>query len=340
MKILAIKWRQLGDTVLWTPALHALRQHFPTGEIHLAYPEPYAELLSEQNEFARKFFLPADKFPPYSLIRALRKEKYDWILNFHASSRSRCLALVAGGKKRLIHHHDRRGKNFGSDHPIVNLGVPMSAQERDLNVVRTLGWKGTAPPTTVVAAEKWISRGGEILGHSGRKTGRPLVLFAPFASRLAKQWPIVRYRELAGMLSEKAQVGVLYDTEAKCRELGQHFGDDVLRVVTPELSALMGVLSHADLVVGSDSGVKHLAIALGKRTVSLFGPESLGEWHGYSLETHPALRRFVACRDRDPVPPEFAWCGAVTCPLSSHACLNLISASETKDVVLKALSSL
>ena len=53
MKILAIKWRQLGDTVLWTSALEALRLHYPKAEIHLALPKAYVPLFSGDSRFHR-----------------------------------------------------------------------------------------------------------------------------------------------------------------------------------------------------------------------------------------------------------------------------------------------
>jgi hypothetical protein len=59
-------------------------------------------------------------------------------------------------------------------------------------------------------------------------------------------------------------------------------------------------------------------------TVTLFGPESIGEWHFYPKDKHRTLQIPVLCRNEHPARPEYAWCGAATCPLGSHACMNLI----------------
>ena len=96
----------------------------------------------------------------------------------------------------------------------------------------------------------------------------------------------------------------------------------------------MQTISSARVFVGSDSGAKHIACALGVSTVTLFGPESIGEWHCYDETKNKAIQVMVGCRDNDPNPPAFSWCGVTVCPYASHACMALID----PEVVLKAIS--
>ena len=99
----------------------------------------------------------------------------------------------------------------------------------------------------------------------------------------------------------------------------------------------MALLSNSQFYIGSDSGVKHLAIALGLKSLTLFGPESIGEWHGYRLDRNPALQIDLTCRDNDADNKNFAWCGAERCPHGSHACMNLLLPEEVVAVVKKTL---
>jgi len=308
-KILCVKWRRLGDTAIWTAALAALRKYRPHAQIDLHFPPAYQPLFIDDNRYG---FAPADP----------RQWKYDVVLNFHASSRTARLSLRSGAKTKAIHFHSRRGKSFPRTLPIPGLGQPMSAIERDINVVRALGWNGESPATQLAISEVTKKTGKVFLEQRGWRGG-PLVIFGVRASRLSKQWALTRYAEVARQLSKKGvQVGVVYDGARPDLPF-----DHALDLPTPDLNLLLGALSHAAQWVGSDSGVKHIACALGIPTLTLFGPESIGEWHGYPAP-HQAIQKAVACRFNDPSPPDFAWCGEAICPFGSHACMNLIDPDE------------
>lgn len=306
-----MKWRRLGDTAIWTAALAALRKLRPHARIDLHFPPAYQPLFIDDNRYG---FAPADP----------RQGKYDLVLNFHASSSTARLAFRTGARGKVVHFHSRKPKSLPFTLPVPSLGVPMSAIERDLNVVRAIGWTGESPPTQLAVGEKTRAAGKDFLRARGWRGG-PLTLFSVRASRLSKQWPLNRYAEVARQLAKQGeQVGVVYDgPRPELPALFQH----ALDLPTPDLSLLLGVLPHASRWLGSDSGVKHLACALGIPTLTLFGPESIGEWHGYPLP-HRALQKKVECRFHDPHPAEFAWCGEAICPYASHACLNLIDADE------------
>jgi len=328
VKILAIKWRRLGDTILWTSALAALRQHFPSAEIHLAFPANYAELFAADTRWQAKYPLSTDRSLKW--VPQWRREQYDLALNFHASSRTVWLTRLSGAKEIAIHHHRRRPKRFLFQRSIPNLGKPMGANERDLNLVRAFGWSGEAPETGIAVSNEQREAGKKILEQQGWREGERLLLIHPGASRPAKMWPRENFAALNRALRAggEAKVIWIHDGVGTLDPSMPVFGEPVKWIVTPRLRDLVGALGWASLYLGSDSGVKHLACALGVRTLTLFGPESLGEWHFYDRVRHPVLQRPVGCRNHDPVPPEFAWCGVERCPLGSHACLTQISPEE------------
>jgi ADP-heptose:LPS heptosyltransferase len=331
VKILAIKWRRLGDTVLWTASLDALRQFYPHAEIDIAFPAPYTPLFEGHSSFQTLFPLKSDKTTLSRFTSAWIARQYDLVVCFHASDSLRRLARQANGKKTLIHHHSRKGLRFGSDLPIVSAGKPMNAIERDLNVLRTLGWNGKNPGTRVHCTTPWKERALRQMAESGSDPRRPILILSPGASRLSKRWPLQHYASVAEKLSASHQVIVLAETM-------ETLGPDTLAVArlknvaqlvfTPLLEDAIGMLALAQTYLGSDSGLKHLAAALGVPTFTLFGPESVGEWHPYDPSKHSALRNRVECRFEDKDNPEFAWCGEEVCPLASHACMALTRPDE------------
>lgn len=310
--VLAIKTRRLGDTVLWTSSLQAL---LDLGcEVEIVYPKAYQALFRHDPRFPVQYFIE-DGSPP--------TRTYEAVLNFHASPSSAKYAKRVKGHVHIIHSHSRIPKLFGSTTAIPNLGVPMKATERDLNVVRALGWSGDAPTTKLFFTGK-----SRLL-----KKEKPWLLLGTESSRPSKEWPLEYYAQLARLLSDRYSIGFFAENVQRVNndpryiELSKH----AIHLATPTLDDVLADMSGASYFVGGDSGLKHVAVALGVRTLTLFGPESIGEWHCY--ENHLALQIPVSCRTEDPEPSGFEWCAAEHCPLASHACLRLIRPEDVVKVL-------
>lgn len=326
MKILAIKARRLGDTVLWTSALEALSSLKPE-RLDIAYSKFYEELFLNDTRFHHQYLLSPSLKENARFRKDWSKAQYDYVLNFHASPSTSLLSSLSCAKEKVIHYHDRGGKTATGSLPIPNLGQPMSAIERDLNVVRAMGWSGLSPQT-------------KILFHSPSPVVKKRIIFGLGASRPAKQYSLEYFLRAARLLKDNYEVIFNYDSENIFKDnlfLKKELGNYGTFSHTKSLKELMQLLVTCELYVGPDSGVKHLAIALGTKTLTLFGPESIGEWHGYDLEMHKTMQIDMVCRDEDSADKKFAWCGAYRCPHGSHACMNLILPEEVVAVIQKTL---
>ncbi len=316
MKILAFKNRQLGDTALWTASIEALScwAKKNSAELHLMFPKPYADLFTHDPRPSKKIL-----FTEWNrdLLSQLKKENYDWVLGFHVSQ-SQAKQLRKLSQNRILHHHSRIPNTAFSTVLIPHLGKPMSAIERDLNVVRALGWEGLSPLPKIYFPKQ--------------NSLRDQILISPLASRESKQWPLDRFLALIERLPTKPKLLL-----EKMPEWDSYYLKRLEPYIqlTPTLTALIEELVRGKLWIGNDSGVKHIAAALGTPTLTLFGPESIGEWHGYPLETHRTIQKQVLCRFNDI--DDYAWCGEKICPLASHACMNLITIDEVLNETLKAI---
>ncbi len=326
MKVLAIKARKLGDTVLWTSALEALSSLKPE-RLDIAYSKFYRELFLEDPRFHSQFLLSGSLRENFPFRKAWVETKYDFVLNFHASPTTSLLSSLAQAKEKVIHYHSREAKTASGSLSIPNLGVPMSAIERDLNVVRAIGWNGESPNTKI------------FLKNPPTPVKKRIVLGLG-ASRPSKQYSLEYYLRASKLLAPDFEVIFNHDSDRLLSE-NSFWHKELLKYgkisITKDLTSLMQLLASSELYIGSDSGVKHLAIALGIKTLTLFGPESIGEWHGYDEKMHQTLQIDMACRDEDPADKKFAWCGAYSCPHGSHACMNLILPEEVVAVVRKTL---
>lgn len=325
---------------MWTSSVEALRQHFPDAQLDLAYPIEYSALFARDTRINTHFPIKSDQALSSDTAERWKRAGYDYSLVFHASPSSRTIGRLSGAKQCIIHHHSRRAKNFGSDLRVPDLGKVMPATERDLNVVRALGWRGPSPAPRVFSDPEW-KREAE---SEWRKLGGPppsrLLVLGPGASRPSKRWSLENYESLVHRISTDSQVAIVATDMTELANWGffaNRFAPRARLVLTPKLEQLMGLLLLARCYVGADSGVKHLAAALGVPTVTLFGPESVGEWHPYSDDRHTALRASVSCRKNDAGDPAYAWCGAEVCPLASHACLSLISPADVASAIERYL---
>ena len=137
------------------------------------------------------------------------------------------------------------------------VAVPPDIVAAGHRTLRTAGWDGTAPL---------------LLVHAGASSAR-------------KRWPVesfarvvldaVRTHGVRALLHEGPTDGGVIDA------LRSHVGHDVLELRDPDLPLLAGVLRHATLHLGNDSGVSHLAAAIGVRSVILFAPEKMA-WHPWA----------------------------------------------------------
>ncbi|NBX68248.1 MAG: glycosyltransferase family 9 protein [Proteobacteria bacterium] len=324
-KILAIKNRRLGDTALWTAALEALHD-FTGNKIDIAYPAPYASLFDSDPRIDKQYHLAPNISSNLKLLKKIREVKYDAVLSFHASRQTEMFVRFSRGKKLLVHHHGRAARPNSLSKEIPNIGLPMSAIERDLNVVRGLGWNSQSPAPRLWVGPIYKSQGEQLLTPCLKSSMKKLAIHVG-ASRRSKQWSLEYFVSLTRLLGEQFEVIVLYDSPPTsllwdCLEKSSHL------IHTPDLPSLIGCLTWMDGFIGADSGVKHIAAALGIPTITLFGPESVGEWHGYDLKKHRAIQAPVGCRDQNLENPEYAWCGAEVCPLASHACMSQITPEQ------------
>lgn len=353
-KILAIKLRALGDTILMTAPLLELRRAFPGAQIHVVVTDTWAPLL--ENHPA------ADRIVPYQrhhgaasrakaiarLAIDLRKEKYDCVVNFHASPSSSALAYAVGAKVRAIHFHGHKDKNRYSTTLVPGKGVLKPVIERDMDTVRSLGVvvpEGKQP--SIFLDESEVARARTRIGQMGLYG--PILGLGIGASRNTKIWPLERFASIAIRWCDQYRGSVVVyhargeETvsrrffDAVDRKLVEWYKDPISRKavrgrilaeVQLPLRLLASMLKNNQLYVGNDSGPKHVAVAVGTPTLTLFGPEDPFEWHPYPVATHPIhYIEGLKCRN-DQEPGYKPWCGLHECKVEEHRCMKFISEDE------------
>lgn len=332
MKILAVKLRAIGDTVIWTSALAALRKAYPQAQIHVLTYASNAAVLGNSSDVHFTHFLKTKSHG--ELIKhlwALRRQKFDWMLGFHATTSLCRWAWLVGAKQTALHHHSWTKTPRGSV-TIPEPGKLEDAIARDYQVLRAMGIHPGREPTHIAIRgdeKQWAQNMvGEEIRKAGGDAGKPRFLFLPGAGHHLRRYPKDLWLEQVRKIQAggKYQPVVLVDDE-----LGREWNleEECLKMRLPlviggSLRAFLALVSTGSRSLANDSGPGHISVALGVATGFVFGPGCAGDWHCYDRVKHPIYRvagvecRLEGPRDRE----EFQFCTVSAC--NHHKCMREI----------------
>lgn len=329
-KILISKRRGLGDTILLSSTIAIFKQRFPNSKITVLVPEAFAEIL--QGNPHLNTIWTYEENSALGLMLKIRREKFDYYFNLHSTlGWGEWLARLSGAKHIFTHIQNKQA--------VLKYGKHPTALEWDsffLKTVMSDSERITAPAPKIYLREEECAWAKDFLTRRGA-VGAKTVFLGLGASRATKRWPaemVARFSELLRDRGEYLSLIVVGPDEADQTFSGNVL--DYLRVkgFRPQLSAkdsggvvfesgftlrqLAALLAEVKMYVGNDSGPKHLAVAVGTPTITLFGPEDPGEWHPYDLREHPIFfTKGLSCRTED----GGRWCGISECVVEKHRCM-------------------
>ena len=289
MKVLIVKTSALGDIVHSLPVLPYLQSALAGMEIDWLAEERFAPLLEGHPAIRkvhrvrtkewRRNWMEAGRRELPDLVRQLRREGYDAVLDLQGNSKSALFALVSGAPLRF--GFDRRGVREWPNLLATNRRVPLSNDdfhitERSLAIARRAFPGGEGGPLAgplCAAAEALEAVDSDLKGFGAR---RKRVVIHYGTSWKTKLWPVESWGELASRLYD--ELGLLpvltWGSEEErevawaIRNLSGNRANLWPRRGT--LAEIVALLSRADLVIGGDTGPVHIAAAVGTSTVSLF----------------------------------------------------------------------
>jgi heptosyltransferase-2 len=332
----------IGDVVMATPAIRAVRTAFPSTDL-VAVCKPYVADVLAGSPWFRNVIL-ADKRGPksqrtFAIARRLRETRTDAAVLFPNSFRSALVARLGGcgrivgfaryGRSvlltdRLYHTTDARGRFVPT--PVIDdynrlaiaLGAPDPGHRMELF---------TTPKDESAADAVWEKFG------IGRYP-RVVVLNPGAAFGAAKHWPASSFAEVARTLTSRLGCGVLVLCGPGERDMARQIADDArtphaysLADTPLSLGLTKALVRRAELLVTTDSGPRHFAAAFGTPVVTLFGPTHIG-WTETYFEKAVHLQKKVACGP----------CQQRVCPEGHHRCMRELSPAEVFAAAARLLS--
>ncbi len=258
--MLVIRLGAMGDVLHALPAVASLKMSFPEKKLVWLIARRWLPLLAG-NPYVDEL-VPFDRKGISSLLstrRALESLQPEIAIDFQGLLQSAFAGRVAGAKR--FYGFDRAVAREPLASMLYTDRIHVTGPHRIQRNVQLVRATGAAR----VTEESWIPPGVP----EGRLPEHPFVLASPFAGWASKQWPTELYDELAGALRKDGFELVVNVAPERANELAS------FRNVTVYSSSLAGLIyatRRAAAVVGVDSGPLHLAAALKKPGVALFGP--------------------------------------------------------------------
>jgi lipopolysaccharide heptosyltransferase II len=318
--VLAVRFGSIGDVLLTTPLFRAIRRRHPDARLTMLTKRTNAPLLEHNPHLSELIALPPGR-PLMDLAAQLRQARYTHLLDLHGSLRSRMLrALVPGAWKGYPKHRAARALLIHGKRD--RYPAHRSVAERYFTAARGLDVKPDGDPPELFLGEPAVQEAEGWLAQSGLGVARPLVAVAPGAMHATKRWPAVHWSLLVDRIVEAGMDVVVVGgaADATLADGIAAAGGDRSRSAAGcfGLQGTAALLRKARALVSGDTGVMHMATAVGTPVVALFGPTV--EAFGFFPYTRRAevMQLDLACR---PCSSQ----GGPRCPLGHHHCLTQLA---------------
>jgi len=283
-RVLVVKLRSIGDTVLATPSLIALRRFLPNAQIDILLEDWVAPVLDGFDAVENVLTVGKSTSDRIKTALDLRRQKYDVAFNLHGGTTATMLVRASGARHRvgvasyqypfLYNHLLPSATEFWEQETthsaeqqlamIGFVGVPVDDRPKTRLVVSTKG--------RTARVSEWHERGNYALLH-------PATAFA------TKQWPTENFARTAEFLNQKGLQIVAIASKSENSVLQTLKRESKVPITTfddltlPEITAFA---SKARVFVGNDSGIAHIAAAVGTPSVVVFGSSNRNHWRPWT----------------------------------------------------------
>ena len=334
-KILLIRLRRIGDVVMTTPAVAALKRALPPASLTYVIEAPLRRLVEGNPDLDRVIVVPAGQGTAGFLgfIRDIRREKYDAVLDFHGGPRASRIAWLSGAKLKVGYELKHKGFMYDIRVPRSSPEGRIHSVENHLNLVRALGLQveEPLPPLSLPQARKeekekidrfWL--------ENGLAAAATIVLHVGAGNEF-RDWGVENLSSLASLLALRAGakvvlVGAAGDRQ-RAAEVRSASPSSVLSLAGElNLIELRDLIARAKVFVGPDSGPMHIAATTQTPIVALFGPTLPANFAPWRAES-TLIEKDLGCRP----------CRQRRCVSRDFRCLRTITPAEVLAACTKYL---
>jgi ADP-heptose:LPS heptosyltransferase len=307
-KILFIRRDNIGDLICTTPAIHAVRDKFPGSKIGILVNTYNVDAVQNNPDIDEVYVYEKAKHAPekkrlavwwsnMKVLMRIRRERYDVAIGCGSySPRLERYTAFTGAKTRIGYIKDGKGSKH-YNRPVVETADPLHEVERTFKLLEPLGINGTAGPLRLSPDSDELEKAMEFISDRTDRKGAPLIAFHISSRRPENRWPVESFIKLGRLINDEYRANLILLWSPGSEENVYHPGDDekakrMIEKMIPEpvayrttrLRELIAALALTDVVVCCDGGAMHIAAALGKPVVTVWGSTDERRWRPWEVK--------------------------------------------------------
>jgi len=301
-KVLLVRLRSIGDTVLVTPSLFALKRFLPNATVDILVEDWVAPLLNNHPHVDNVIVLERGGFMTRARVaRELRAGNYDVVYNLHGGTTATFLTRATGARHRVGYKSYQYAQlhNHQAPSPLLLWGQQKThSVEQQLAL---LGWTGIPvtdrPRTQLGIPAESRSLIQKLLAESGLNDQK-IALIHPAAAFATKQWATEHFARVAEFLSARGFAPVAIAAPNERALLEKLCSEAAVKITTLDLSLpeVTALAAHSQLFVGNDSGIAHIAAAVGTPAVVIFGSSNIAHWRPWNSAPAEVVFEEMPCQ--------------------------------------------
>ena len=301
-KVLLVRLRSIGDTVLATPSLYALKRFLPNVTVDILVEDWVAPLLNSHPHVDNVIVLERGGFMTRARVaRELRAANYDVVYNLHGGTTATFLTRATGARHRVGFETYQYAQLHNHQAPSPLLLWRQQKTHSVEQQLALLGWTGVPvtdrPRTQLGISTQANEKINNLLTPVGL-TDLKLALIHPAAAFATKQWATENFARVAEFLAERGFAPVAIAAANEKPLLEKLCSEANVKIVTFDLSLpeVTALAARSHLFIGNDSGIAHIAAAVGTPAVVIFGSSNLSHWRPWNSAPAEVVYEEMPCQ--------------------------------------------
>ena len=296
-RVLIVRLRSIGDTVLATPSLIALRRFLPHSQIDILLEDWVAPLLISHSAVDNVIAVGKTSLKRVRVARQIRQRKYDVVINLHGGTTATFFVGASGARHRVgyadfqysfIYNH-----LLSSASDYWQQDITHSA-EQQLALLGFVGVPVEDRPKTHLDITDDAAKSIE-----SKISTEPFALIHPSTAFYTKQWPVENFARTMEFLANRGIRSIAISSKSESQVLTELMSASTVPITTfddlslPESTALA---AKAEIFIGNDSGIAHIAAAVETPSVVIFGSSNRNHWRPWTDAPNEIVFKEFKCQ--------------------------------------------
>ena len=330
--VLIIKLRYIGDVLLATPTVRAIKTARPDVRVTMMVNRGTEDVLSGNLDLEEVVVLDKGSLGAQSrLIAGLRSRRFDTVIDLTDGDRSAFLTWISGASVRIGFNDEHRWRGKYYTQVVQSMPGVQHRIDRDLEALKPMSIQADSRELQLRVTPEEVNSADQLLDQLAVQRSQSVVILQPGARYWFKAWPPERFAELADQLTSQYGCQVLIGGSQQDIDLAQQIrpmakSNPIIMAGHTTIKQFAAIAKKSALFVGSDSGAMHIATAVKTPVVALFGPSNPQEWgpRGGACEV---IYKELDCRA----------CFHPTCQRGEQNCMKLIAIDEVMAAAARLL---